>query len=413
MTASNTTRDQAAEHDVLVVGAGPVGLTAALALRARGLRPVVLEAGEEGRQRPGSRALFVHKASLKTLERVSPGLSHRIVDDGMIWSTKRTFWRGRQVYARTYPPSASTGLPAATSLPQVTTERHMLAACRAAGVDFAWGQEVEQVTTDAGGATLVTAAGRSWRARYVVAADGARSASRESVGITRSGTRSANSFVVVDVADDPDTPLPAERVFHYAHPAVGGRNVLLVPFAGGWRVDLQCRVGDDPEAFGGASGVRDWLAQVMPSAYVERVTWVSTYQFLQVVADTFADQHGRVLLVGEAAHLFAPFGARGMNSGIADADAAAAALADAVSADGSTARAAVERFANERRVAAEYNRDAAGTALAHMEPKRAGVKLKLHAAALLAPRWRRAGAWLDAAPYGPRSGPPGATNTKY
>jgi 3-(3-hydroxy-phenyl)propionate hydroxylase len=129
-----------------------------------------------------------------------------------------------------------------------------------------------------------------------------------------------------------------------------------------------------------------------------------------VIADTFTDRHDRVLLVGEAAHLFAPFGARGMNSGIADAASAAGAVADALQADG---RAAIARFAAERRTAAEYNRAAAGTALAHMEPRDPRMRLKLHAAALLAPRWQRAGAWLDAAPYGPRSGPPVATGTKY
>ena len=61
----------------------------------------------------------------------------------------------------------------------------------------------------------------------------------------------------------------------------------------------------------------------------------------------------------------------------------------------------------------EYNRAAAGTALAHMEPRDPRMRLKLHAAALLAPCWQRAGAWLDAAPYGPRSGPPVPTGTKY
>jgi 3-(3-hydroxy-phenyl)propionate hydroxylase len=410
MSERETTNDPLHEREVLVVGAGPVGLSAALALHARGLRPVVLEAGEEGRSRPGSRALFVHKASLKTLEAVSPGLGHRIVADGMMWSTKRTFWRGREVYARTYPPARAGGLPAATSLPQVTTERHLLAACRDAGVEIAWGERVERVATDEHGATVTTAAGRSWRAPYVVGADGARSAVRSALGIEMSGTRSANSFVVVDISDDPAAPLPAERVFHYAHPAVDGRNVLLVPFAGGWRVDLQCRVDDDPDAFGSEEGVRGWLRAVVPAAYVERVTWVSTYQFLQVIADTFTDRHDRVLLVGEAAHLFAPFGARGMNSGIADAASAAGAVADALQADG---RAAIARFAAERRTAAEYNRAAAGTALAHMEPRDPRMRLKLHAAALLAPRWQRAGAWLDAAPYGPRSGPPVPTGTKY
>src|SRR5262249_61228242 len=118
---------------------------------------------------------------------------------------------------------------------------------------------------------------------------------------------------------------------------------------------------DGPAVFGPVVGVRQWLPQVLPSGYADRITWVSTYQFLQVVAPTFTDRQRRVLLVGEAAHLFAPFGARGMNSGIADAVAAASAVDEALRArDASGTRAAVETFALDRHEAAEYNRLAAG-----------------------------------------------------
>ena len=156
-------------------------------------------------------------------------------------------------------------------------------------------------------------------------ADGARSAVRQAIGVELEGNCSVNSYVIVDVAEDPSEPLPVERVFHYEHPAVGGRNVLLVPFAGGWRADLQCKEDDDPEAFSKPEGARAWVASTLGERYGGRVTWVSTYQFLQVIAQSFVDRNRRVLLVGEAAHLFAPFGARGMNSGIADAAAAATA----------------------------------------------------------------------------------------
>ena len=128
--------------------------------------------------------------------------------------------------------------------------------------------------------------------------------------------------------------MACERVFHYEHPAVDRRNVLLVPFAGGWRVDLQCREEDDPDEFSSPAGVRRWLPRVVDPRCADDVRWVSTYRFLQVLADRFTDEHHRVLLVGEAAHLFAPFGARGMNSGIADAASAAEAVATAWLRDG-------------------------------------------------------------------------------
>lgn len=109
--------------------------------------------------------------------------------------------------------------------------------------------------------------------------------------------------------------------------AAGGRGVMRVPFTGGFQVDLQCRDEDPEEEFGTERAVRRWLPGVVGEGYGERVLWVSTYRFLRKVAVSFTDPHRRVLLVGEAAHLFPPFGARGMNSGIADAAAAAEAVA--------------------------------------------------------------------------------------
>jgi 3-(3-hydroxy-phenyl)propionate hydroxylase len=393
-------------HPVLVVGAGPVGLAAALALRARGLPATVLEADPEGRPRPGSRAIFVHRESLEHLERMRPGLGWEIASEGLVWSTKRTFWGDREVYARTYPPGDPEVLPHSTNLPQVATERLLQDACKAAGVEFLWDAAVSGVAVTPEGVELTTATGERLRAQFVIGADGARSAVRREIGVTLEGSRSQSSFVIVDVEESPDDPLPLERRFYYGHPAVGRRNVLLVPFAGGWRVDLQCHPGDDPERFNDHQGVRAWLGQVMPARYRDRVRWISTYQFLQVVASELADPLRRVLLVGEAAHLFAPFGARGMNSGIADAAAAAAAIEVALGAAGSAvAVSAVEEFAAQRRIAAVHNRDAAGAALAHMQARDPLTRARRRAAAELARVWRGAGAWLDAAPYGPRGGP--------
>jgi 3-(3-hydroxy-phenyl)propionate hydroxylase len=190
-------------------------------------------------------------------------------------------------------------------------------------------------------------------------------------------------------------------VYFYEHPAVGRRSVLLVPFAGGWRVDLQLRDGDDPARFDGDAGARKWVARVLSPSEAERITWVSTYRFLQVVAERFTDPHGRVLLVGEAAHLFAPFGARGLNSGIADACAAATAIRAARD-DPAAAATVIAAYGTERRAAALANRDAAAAALAHMRANDVGTRARRRAAAALARAGLRAGAWLDSSPYGPR-----------
>lgn len=397
----------------VVVGAGPVGLTAALALRGLGVPALVLESGPADRLRAGSRAIYLHSATLEVLRRLSTTLVDDLVAHGLVWRTQRTCFRGREVYSRTYAPPPADRMPHFTCLPQVETERYLLRACKDAGVEFAWDQQVTDTVAGPDGVELRTEAGGRWEADYVIAADGGRSAVRDAVGVTMEGSRSDGWYVVVDVEEDPDDPLPVERAFHYQHPEVDHRNVLLVPFAGHWRVDLQCHDADDPEAFSGDEGVRRWLPKVLPSKYADRVSWVSTYRFLQVVANDFADEHRRVLLGGEAGHLFAPFGARGLNSGVPDADAAATAVHTAL--DGATpARswAAVEAFARSRRAAALFNRSAAGAALEHLRPGPV-LRSRIQAAAALSPVHERFGRWLETAPYGPRGRPPGNVLYKY
>lgn len=387
---------------VIVVGAGPAGLSCALALRALDVPVTVFESQPARGAKPGSRAIYIHGTTLRLLDSVRPGLGRAISRNGILWSTKRTFWRGREVFAHTYPAPSPAALPPFTSLPQRRIEEALIAACSAAGVDIVWDNEVSAVVASADGVELRDTRGGTWTARYVVGADGARSIVRRDTGVTMRGSRSRNSYVIVDVAADPDDARPLERVFHYEHPDVAGRNVLLVPFAGGWRVDLQCRVDDDPQAFGGERAA-EWVTAVMGDGHQALVEWVSTYQFLQVVASTLTDVHRRLLLIGEAGHLFAPFGARGLNSGVADAVAAARAIAAALSADdAAAAAAAVDGFARARLEAAQRNRDAAARALAATESGHAWHVVRRRTAGALAPRVHRAAAWLDAAPYGPR-----------
>ncbi|MDQ1068133.1 FAD-dependent oxidoreductase [Streptomyces canus] len=379
---------------VVVVGAGPVGLSAALALRARGREVVLLEAEPKDRERPGSRALFVHRETLALLDGMCPGLAGEITAYGQTWRTRRTLYRGREVYSRTYPPKD--GPPPFTSLRQVDTERFLRGACERAGVEFVWDARVLDVSTTASGVRLSCGDGREWSCAYAVAADGARSAVRGALGIAMEGERGEGFHVVVDVAHRPGAEPPPERIFHYEHPGAGGRSVMRVPFTGGFQVDLQCRNDDREEEFGTEEAVRRWLPSVVGEGYGERVLWVSTYRFLRKVAASFTDPHRRVLLVGEAAHLFPPFGARGMNSGIADAAAAAEAIG------GGT----IEGFADVRRSAALFNSAAAGAALDHLRPRRRIVRARQRAAAVLAPMLPWCGSWLEHAPYGPRHGAP-------
>jgi 3-(3-hydroxy-phenyl)propionate hydroxylase len=401
-------QDFEADVPVVVAGAGPTGMAAALALHARGVDVTVLEADPEDRERPGSRAIYVHKDTLRTLENSSPGLGQRLVENGVTWSTRRTLWRGKEVFERTYPsPGGDGDLPHFTSLPQVRTEAYMLGAIEDAGIEVHWDTPVETVDAGPDVVRVESEGGDVWETEYVVGADGAGSTVRKGIGGEFEGTESANSFVIVDVDEVEDDPRPQERVFHYDHPEVGGRNVLLVPFKGGWRVDIQCLADDDPESLSRERRVSEMVARTLGERYRDRVEWVSEYKFKQVTADRMVDDSNRVLLAGEAGHLFAPFGARGMNSGVADAESAASAIAVALNARiDATANAEITRYGIERLRAAEFNRDAAGQALEHLQGEGLVIRAKKYLAAQAADYYEPAGEWLDDAPYGPHGGPP-------
>jgi 3-(3-hydroxy-phenyl)propionate hydroxylase len=366
---------------IVVVGAGPVGLVAALAAKHYGLPVVVLEADPVDRVRPGSRAVFLYRDSLDLLEGIAPGVTQPLIDQSYAWTQVRTTFRGKDMYMRKFPAAAPGKF--GISVAQPAQERVLFERCVNEGVEFRWNHPVAGVSTDPDGVTLTITDAEPVRARYVLAADGARSAVRKGLGIEFDGDRSKTAFVIVDLKANMDDPSYSERAFHYQHPAVGGRNVLVVPFGGGLRIDLQCSVDDDVESLQRDPKLSEWVRAIAGS-----------------VATAYTDANARALLAGEAAHLFPPFGgARGLNSGIPDAIFSVEAIAKALrETDQTESRRHIVAVAEERRAAGLANRQAASVALTQMEAAAWWRRTQLRLASLVAPKSDRVGRWLDRRP---------------
>ncbi|MFD5546430.1 FAD-dependent oxidoreductase [Streptomyces goshikiensis] len=311
--------------DVVVVGAGPVGLSAALLLGRAGLGVVVLE------RRPGpvteSRATDLHA---RTLEALAPsGLAESLHPLGRRVDTVEMWSRGRRLggfdLSRLRSP-----YPYILTVPQCATEGLLAAEAERAGVRVHRSAAVSSVHEDAEGVTVRSDALEPLRARWVVAADGAASTLRALSGTPFRGRTYAGTWQLADLRVE-DPSLDPARVHMVGGPR--GLLVVLPMHLDGWaRVVLHLPDGpapgasDTPAALAAEAAARGWTAAV------RECRWTSTFRTQRRLA---AD-HGsrRVLLIGDAAHVCSPVGGQGLNLGLRDAVSLAAALPRAADAEG-------------------------------------------------------------------------------
>lgn len=302
---------------VVICGAGPVGLTTALGLARQGHPVVVLE--KDSTYSIGSRAICWAERTLDIWSRL--GGVQPILDKSVTWNIGRVFYRHQELYHFDLKPSSNHKHPPFRNLQQYEVEAILLGASQAMGnVDMRWRHQVVQVRQGPESVILeveTPEGSYEMEAGYVVAADGAQSAVRQSMGLDFQGTVFESPFLIADIRMKAD--FPSERLFWFAPSFHPGRSALLHKQANNlWRIDLQLEPGADPDLERTPERVAPRIRAMVGEHIPFDVVWSSVYTFKCRRLARF--RHGRVLFAGDAAHQLSPFGARGGNCGIQDAD---------------------------------------------------------------------------------------------
>jgi 3-(3-hydroxy-phenyl)propionate hydroxylase len=305
-------------YPVVIVGAGPVGLAAARDLGLQGIRSIVLD--QDDQVGTGSRAICWSKRTLEILDRL--GCAEPFMRKGVTWNTGKVFFGDRRepIYSFDLLPDKQQAFPAFVNLQQYYAETYLIEALSQTPLtELRWQSRVcavrqfpQHVELD-----VDTPQGRyTVTADYVIAADGSRSPVRGMLGLDFAGEIFQDHFLIADIRMQGSRP--AERWFWFDPPFARGQSALLhkqpdevwrLDFQLGWNIDREAEL--QPERI--ASRVRRMLGDV-PFELV----WTSIYTFQCRQLERFV--HDRVIFAGDSAHLVSPFGARGANGGIQDAD---------------------------------------------------------------------------------------------
>ena len=304
-------------YPVVIVGAGPVGLSMAIDLAAQGQKVLLLD--NDDTVSIGSRGVCYAKRTLEVLDRMDCGSP--CVDKGMSWNVGRTFFGEGEVFNFNLRPQDGHNRPGMVNLQQYYLEDYLVARARqlpnlemrfknnVISVEQDDAQATVRVETPDGAYTLTT--------DWLVAADGARSPIRTMLGLDIEGKIFMDRFLIADVVMKAD--YPAERWFWFDPPFHRNQSVLLHKQADNvWRIDFQLGWDADPEAEKKPENVIPRIQAMLGDEREFELEWVSIYTFQCRRMNSF--NHGRVLFVGDAAHQVSPFGARGANSGIQDTD---------------------------------------------------------------------------------------------
>lgn len=342
-------------HPVIVVGAGPVGLATAIDLAQHGV-PVVL-VDDDCTLSSGSRAICFAKRTLDVFDRL--GCGEPMVDKGVRWHVGKVFVRDEQVYTFDLLPEAGHQRPAFINPQQYYVEGFLLDRARQLpNLEIRWKHKVTGIeqrhagTPDAAVVLTVDTPDGPYAltGRYVVAADGSRSPLRNLLGLDSKGRTFKDRFLIADVKMEAE--FPTERWFWFDPPFHPNQSVLLHRQPDNvWRIDFQLGWDADPVLEKTPERVIPRVQALLgPDAKFE-LEWVSVYTFSCLRMDSF--RHGHVLFAGDSAHGVSPFGARGANSGVQDAENLAWKLAYVI--QGRAPDSLLDTYASEREYAADEN----------------------------------------------------------
>ncbi|WP_372602782.1 FAD-dependent monooxygenase [Actibacterium sp.] len=304
---------------VVIVGAGPVGMTAALVLAEQGIASVLIDRKDTFND--GSRAICVARQSyyiLESIKTVQPFL-----DKALGWTTGRTFYRGQQILEFDMPDSPDEKYRPMYNIEQQYIEDYLWQAVAANPlIDARWQTEITAMTQDDDGVTVKMRDPNgtyTLTAQWLLAADGARSAVRGMCGLRLKGENFEGRYVIADVRMQHDYPTIRRALFDPAS-RPGGTVLVHRQPDDIWRIDYQLK--DDESA---EEATREENVRVSVEAVLKDIghtggydlEWWSVYSANTLALDDY--RLGRVFFIGDSAHIVPIFGVRGLNNGLADA----------------------------------------------------------------------------------------------
>ncbi len=305
-----------AHHPVVIVGAGPVGLTLALDLARRDIPVVLID--DADRIGEGSRAICFAKRTLEIFDRL--GLAERMVEKGVTWQKGKVFRGDGLLYEFDLLPEGGHKQPAFINLQQYYVEQYLVeAVAHEPGIDLRWANRLVGIDKRPDGAVLVIETPEGpyrLTADWVVACDGSRSPTRAMLGLDFAGEAFDDQFLIADVKMK--AAFPTERWFWFNPPFHDGQSALLHKQPDDiWRIDLQLGRNADAAHEKRPEVVIPRIEQMLGHSGFS-LEWVSVYRFQCRRLARFI--HDRIIFAGDSAHQVSPFGARGANSGVQDTD---------------------------------------------------------------------------------------------